>query len=148
MGVLHDQVSVRVHGDLHVELLEDLLEGTQVDAFGVDELVRHGTLLADPTRGSIAQGVAAIVRPMLDQSPDYTGPDVSCAVPSIPYPWSRWTEITSLSCSSRLMTRASWATEATSIVARTVAVLSGVTARLAARMLTFASATTWLTSES
>src|SRR5664280_718645 len=50
------------------------------------------------------------------------------------YPKSRWTEITSLSCSSRLITLASWATEATSSVAMTVAVRSGVTATVKATL--------------
>ncbi len=46
------------------------------------------------------------------------------------------------------MTLASCATEATSRVAFTVAVRSGVTATFAAMMLTLFSATTWLMSDS
>src|SRR6185503_3051063 len=61
-------------------------------------------------------------------------------------PRSRWTEITSLSCSMRFRTRDSWLTEATCSVARTTAVWSGPTATSAARMLTLASATTWVMS--
>src|SRR5205807_9313991 len=60
------------------------------------------------------------------------------------YPRSRETERTSLSCSTRARTLASWLSEATWSVARTMAVWSGLTATLAATMLTLASATTWV----
>ena len=61
---------------------------------------------------------------------------------------SRWTLITSLSVSIRLITLASCETEATWRVAVTTAVWSGVTPTCAARMLTLFSATTWVMSES
>src|ERR1019366_5774693 len=59
---------------------------------------------------------------------------------------SRWTEITSLSSSIRLITLASWLTVATCRVAVTTAIWSGRTLTAAARMLTLCSATTWVMS--
>ncbi len=56
--------------------------------------------------------------------------------------------MTSLSCSIRPITRASWLTEATWSVAMTIAVWSCITLTDAARMLTLASATTWVMSDS